>query len=100
MAAALCTRVVSDATPFQTRSIRGTSPTMRAQSKRGGKRKGAGRPKGSFSPTSRRHRVVVLLGDADHATLTRLAKKARATLGRIAFELVARALRRHRQTEG
>jgi hypothetical protein len=80
--------------------IRGISSTMRARSRRGGKRKGAGRPKGSFSPTSRRHRVVLFLGDADHAALTGLAKKTRMTVGRMAFELVARALRRQKPSKG
>ena len=60
----------------------------------GGKREGAGRPRGS-SPQSRRRRVVVLVTTAEYEALARLAKKARSTVGGLAYELVARALRPH-----
>ena len=74
---------------------------MSARSGWGGRRKGAGRKRGS-SPKSRRRRVVVLLNEQEHAALVRLAKEERLTVGGMAYELVARALRRQprAKTEG
>jgi hypothetical protein len=69
---------------------------MGARSGWGGRREGAGRPVGSISPTARRCRVVVLLNEADRAELARLAKKMRVNVGRMAYELVAQALRRRK----
>jgi len=66
---------------------------MSARKGWGGKREGAGRPKGS-SPHSRRRRVVVLVTQAEYEALAGLAKKAHSTVGGFAYEVVARALRR------
>lgn len=59
----------------------------------GGLREGAGRPPGPAN-LRRRHRVTVLLADADFEKLERLAAKRRISPGGLAFELVAKALKR------
>ena len=69
----------------------------RKKSRVGGPRKGAGRPPGTGpgpSPYARRNRVVVMLRDDELAKLKRLAKQRDLPFGTIAYEFVARALRR------
>lgn len=64
----------------------------------GGPRPGSGRPPGWGGPPEkvRRHRVVVMLADAELAALERLAEKSEQPLGTMAYRIVARALRRSR----
>ena len=68
---------------------------MTAISKRGRRLK-MGRPKGSGGPPEnvRRNRVVVMLTDAELAKLHRLADGKGLPVGRVAYEMVARALGR------
>ncbi|MEE3327245.1 MAG: hypothetical protein VX252_07925 [Myxococcota bacterium] len=61
----------------------------------GGKRPGAGRPKGSGqgpSPDSRRNRVAIMFTDDELAILKRDSKKQKIPLSTLAYELVTRAL--------
>ena len=61
----------------------------------GGKRPGAGRPKGSGqgpSPDSRRNRVAIMFTDDELATLKRRAKKQKIPLSTLAYELVSRSI--------
>lgn len=76
---------------------------MAASSKKkkgwGGARPGAGRPKGSGqgpSPNARTQRVAVMLSEADLQKLTRLARRQRVPLATLAYELLAKGLRRAR----
>ncbi len=63
----------------------------------GGKRAGAGRPKGSGSgpsPNSRRNRVAVMFRDTELKTLQAMAKRQKVPVATVAYEAVARALKR------
>ncbi len=65
-------------------------------SRRGGRRPGAGRPKGSGgSPaTIRRNPVTVFLRDAEIGRLRRIAREKGLPLGTAAYEILGRALTR------
>jgi hypothetical protein len=63
----------------------------------GGRRPGAGRPKGSGqgpSPDSRRNRVAVMFTDTELKTLNGLARKKRIPVATAAYELISRGLKR------
>lgn len=63
----------------------------------GGKRVGAGRPKGSGtgpSPDSRRNRVAIMLTDVELVALERVAKKRKLPVSTLAYQLLARGLQR------
>ena len=63
----------------------------------GGRRPGAGRPKGSGqgpSPNSRRNRVAVMFTDTELKTLNGLARKKRIPVATAAYELISRGLKR------
>ena len=65
----------------------------------GGRRPGAGRPKGSgtgSSPQARINRVVVMINTDELAVLERVARKRKLPLGTAAYELMAAALKRAR----
>jgi hypothetical protein len=66
------------------------------KSKVGGRRPGAGRPKGSGGPPEllRCHRVVVLLTEDELVGLQRWAEERDLPVGRLASDVVRRALRR------
>ncbi len=59
------------------------------------KRTKLGRPRGSGGPPEkvRRHRIAVMLNDAELAKLRRLAAKTRQPVSTAAYRLVARGLR-------
>ena len=63
----------------------------------GGKRSGAGRPKGSGqgpSPNSRRNRVAVMFTDTELQKLDGLARKKRIPIATAAYNLIAASLKR------
>jgi DNA invertase Pin-like site-specific DNA recombinase len=63
----------------------------------GGRRPGAGRPKGSGqgpSPNSRRNRVAVMFTDTELKTLNGIARKKRVPVATAAYELISRGLKR------
>ena len=63
----------------------------------GGRRPGAGRPKGSGkgpSPNSRRNRVAVMLSDAELKSLNALAQKQGVPVATAAYRLMAKPLSR------
>jgi DNA invertase Pin-like site-specific DNA recombinase len=63
----------------------------------GGRRPGAGRPKGSGkgpSPNSRRNRVAVMLSDAELKNLNALAQKQGIPVATAAYRLMAKPLNR------
>lgn len=60
---------------------------------RGGARPGSGRPKGS-DETVRRNRVVVMLTDGELQKLRDWADERSIPVGTVAYEVVARALKR------
>ena len=63
----------------------------------GGRRPGAGRPKGSGqgpSPNSRRNRVAVMFTDTELKTLNGIARKKRIPVATAAYELISRGLKR------
>lgn len=65
----------------------------------GGRRAGAGRPKGSRRATgtkARINRVVVMLDEDDYRVLERQARRTKLPLGTAAFELMHKALTRLR----
>ena len=64
--------------------------------RRGGARRGAGRPRGTGGPPEevRRHRVVVMLREDELEALQELADERDLPLGTAAYEIVARALQR------
>jgi hypothetical protein len=65
----------------------------------GGRRTGAGRPKGTGrtpSAKARINRVVVMLDEDDYRVLERQARKTKLPLGTAAFELMYKALKRVR----
>jgi hypothetical protein len=79
-------------------------PTMAARKKRkskagwGGKRSGAGRPKGSGtgpSPGARINRVVAMLSNDELKALKRIAREQKLPLGTAAYRIIARALKRN-----
>ncbi len=62
----------------------------------GGRRSGAGRPKGSDrapSAKARINRVVDMLDEDDYRMLERRARKTKLPLGTAAFELMHKALK-------
>ena len=63
----------------------------------GGRRAGAGRPKGSGtgpSPNSRRNRVAVMFRDTELKTLNAMAKREKVPVATTAYRIVLRALKR------
>lgn len=63
----------------------------------GGRRPGAGRPKGSGkgpSPDSRKNRVAVMFTDSELAKLRVLAKKQRIPVATVAYRMIERAVKR------
>ena len=63
----------------------------------GGKRAGAGRPKGSGtgpSPNSRRNRVAVMFKDTELKALNTLARREKVPVSTAAHAIIARALKR------
>ena len=63
----------------------------------GGRRPGAGRPKGSGkgpSPNSRRNRVAVMLTDTELRKLKGVAKKQRIPVSTAAYRFIAQAMGR------
>jgi DNA invertase Pin-like site-specific DNA recombinase len=63
----------------------------------GGRRPGAGRPKGSGkgpSPNSRRNRVAVMLTDTELRTLTSTARKQGIPVSTAAYRYIAKSLGR------
>ena len=64
--------------------------------RRGGRRRGAGRPKGTGGPPElrRRNRVVVLLTDAEFLALRGLAERSDVPVGTLAYEFIQRELRK------
>jgi len=63
----------------------------------GGRRKGAGRPKGSGkgpSPDARYNRVAVMFNNAEIAMLESAAAKKKLPVATVAYELIAKALKR------
>jgi len=63
----------------------------------GGRRKGAGRPKGSGkgpSPDARYNRVAVMFNNAEITTLEKVAAKKKLPVATVAYELIAKALKR------
>jgi hypothetical protein len=87
------------------RLIIGVSSIMAAKKKKtakkksgwGGRRPGAGRPKGSGtgpSPFSRRNRVAVMLTDAELKKLRTAARKGRVPVSTAAYKLVSTGLKK------
>ncbi len=69
----------------------------RKTSRVGGPRKGSGRPPGTGpgpSPYARRNRVTILLSDSELKKLKRLADQRGWPFGTVAYEFVARGLKR------
>lgn len=63
----------------------------------GGKRPGAGRPKGSGtgpSPGARINRVVAMLSNDELKVLKKIARRKKLPLGTAAYQIIARALKR------
>lgn len=63
----------------------------------GGRRPGAGRPKGSGSgpsPNSRKNRVAVMFTDAEVSKLQVVAKRKKIPVATVAYNLIARSLKR------
>ncbi|MBW1885136.1 MAG: hypothetical protein JRG94_18850 [Deltaproteobacteria bacterium] len=63
----------------------------------GGRRPGAGRPKGSGSgpsPDSRRNRVAVMFSDTELTKLRALAKKRKIPIATAAYLMIERSLKR------
>ena len=63
----------------------------------GGRRPGAGRPKGSGkgpSPDSRRNRVAVMLTDNELKSLQALAKKKGLPVSTVAYQSISKSLSR------
>ena len=64
----------------------------------GGRRPGAGRPPGTGkgpSPGARINRVVAMLSNDELKVLKRMAREKKLPLGTAAYEIIARALKRH-----
>ena len=65
----------------------------------GGRRPGAGRPRGSGrgpSAEARINRVVVMLSTAELKILERVARKQKLPVGTAAYQIVSRFLQRNR----
>jgi hypothetical protein len=65
----------------------------------GGRRPGAGRPPGTGkgpSPGARINRVVAMLSNDELKVLKQIARKQRLPLGTAAYEIISRAIKRHR----
>jgi hypothetical protein len=74
------------------------SKTRKSKSGWGGKRPGAGRPKGSGtgpSPGARINRVVAMLSNDELKALKRIAREKKLPLGTAAYRIIARALKRN-----
>lgn len=74
---------------------------MKAKAKKkaswGGRRSGAGRPKGSGSgpsPNSRKNRVAVMFTDTELIKLNALANKQKIPVATVAYRLIERSLKR------
>lgn len=85
------------------KAIRGVSSATAARRKArkksswGGRRVGAGRPKGSGSgpsPDSRKNRVAVMFSDSEIGKLRALAKKSKIPVATAAYRLIERSLKR------
>jgi len=64
----------------------------------GGRRPGAGRPKGSGtgpSPGARINRVVAMLSNDELKVLKRIARRKKLPVGTVAYQMIARALKRN-----
>lgn len=75
------------------------STTRKTKSGWGGRRPGAGRPKGSGtgpSPGARINRVVAMLSNDELKALQRIARRKKIPLGTAAYQIIARALKRSR----
>jgi hypothetical protein len=73
--------------------------SVKSKSGWGGRRPGAGRPKGSGKKPSRQariNRVVVMLDNDELEILERIARKQKLPLGTAAYRIMTRALSRHR----
>lgn len=71
--------------------------TKKATSGWGGRRPGAGRPKGTGtgpSPDARINRVVAMLSNDELKALKRIARQKKLPLGTAAYQIIARALKR------
>jgi hypothetical protein len=78
---------------------RTTSKNGKSKGTWGGRRPGAGRPKGSGkgpSPDSRRNRVAVMLTDTELKTLRGAARKAGIPISTAAYRYIAKSLGRAR----
>jgi hypothetical protein len=65
----------------------------------GGRRPGAGRPKGSGtgpSPDSRRNRIAIMLRDTELGQLTKLASKSKEPVATAAYRILSKNLKRAR----
>ena len=84
-------------TASSSRSSRKTKGSAKKKSSWGGRRPGAGRPKGSGSgpsPNSRKNRVAVMFTDTEVSKLQSLADKKNIPVATVAYNLIARALKR------
>jgi hypothetical protein len=73
--------------------------TKKKSSGWGGRRPGAGRPKGSGkgpSPNSRRNRIAVMLRDSELQQLEKLSGKNREPVATTAYRLLEKSLKRAR----
>jgi hypothetical protein len=61
-----------------------------------GRRKKVGRPRKRIED-ARRNRVVIMLTDAELATLNRISKASNLPLGTVAYEIVGRTLARRKK---
>jgi hypothetical protein len=65
----------------------------------GGRRPGAGRPPGTGkgpSPNARVNRVVAMLNNDELKVLKQIAREQDLPLGTAAYQIIARAIKRHR----
>lgn len=84
-------------TTSASRSSRKPKQSAKKKSAWGGRRPGAGRPKGSGSgpsPNSRKNRVAVMFTDTEVRKLESLATKKKIPVATIAYNLIARSLKR------
>jgi len=86
------------ASGLDTQSMAARKKTKKSKSGWGGRRPGAGRPPGTGtgpSPGARINRVVAMLSNDELKILKRIAKEKKLPLGTAAYEIIARALKRH-----
>lgn len=72
--------------------------TAKSKSGWGGRRPGAGRPKGTGtgpSPAARINRVVAMVSNDELKVLQRIAREQKLPLGTAAYQILARAIKRH-----